>query len=364
MNKNSKKHSTSTFQDEWFTDERFRLWIGKTQNPKEGRCLICKKDFDISLMGVAALTSHAKGQKHNSKLSDKSSSADIRLMLGGSMNKENIRPTTDKQKDSETNKQTVKSSDIPSSSMDKLIANQANTLNAEILWCLRMVQAHESYNSCSDLSALFQRMFAGNEVAEKFSLGKTKSRYTMIYGIAPVFKKELLFDVNRSPFFTISFDESLNSELQMCQMDVALRFWNEKKGQAETKYYDSQFLSRPNAENLYAGLETSMKGLDKANLLQLAMDGPKVNWNVLSILNDKLESENFSKTIDIGSCAQHTIHGAFKDGFQKSSWKIDKLLKSIFWLLNDSPARRDVYLTEGNTITFPLRSVCFKCFFK
>ena len=63
----------------------------------------------------------------------------------------------------------------------------------------------------------------------------------------------------------------------------------------------------------------------------------------------------FLRLLHIGSCAQHTIHGALKDGFQKSTWKIDKLLKSTFWLLHDSPARRDVYLTEGDSDTFPLR---------
>ena len=83
----------------------------------------------------------------------------------------------------------------------------------------------------------------------------------------------LFNDVNQSPFFSISFDENLNSELQMYQMGLALRFWSEKKGQLETKYYDSQFLTRSNAENLYSGLETSMKGLDKAKLCNLQWTG-------------------------------------------------------------------------------------------
>lgn len=93
----------------------------------------------------------------------------------------------------------------------------------------------------------------------------------------------------------------------MCQMDVTLRFWNKKKGQVETKYCDSQFLTRSNADNLYSSLETSIKGLDKAELLQLAMGEPNVIWNVQNILDHNLESEN---------CCQHTVHRAFKDGFQ------------------------------------------------
>ena len=70
----------------------------------------------------------------------------------------------------------------------------------------------------------------------------------MLYGIAPEFKKMLFCYVNQSPYFSISYDESLNSELQMCQMDVALRFWNEKNGQVERKY-DFQFPACANAEN-------------------------------------------------------------------------------------------------------------------
>ena len=82
------------------------------------------------------------------------------------------------------------------------------------------------------------------------------------------------------------------------------------------------------------------------------MDEPNVNRNVLNILDDKLESENFPKALNIGSCAQHTVHGAFKDGFLKT-WKIDNLLKSVFWLLNDSAARQNVYLAADGKY-FPI----------
>ena len=49
-------------------------------------------------------------------------------------------------------------------------------------------------------------------------------------------------------------------------------------------------------------------------------DGPNVNWNVLDLLDDKLVSDNFAKNINIGSCAQHTVPGSLKNGFQKSTW--------------------------------------------
>ena len=58
----------------------------------------------------------------------------------------------------------------------------------------------------------------------------------------------------------------------------------------------------------------------------------------------------------LGSCAcgQHTVYGSPKNGFQKLMQNMDKLLKSNFWILHDSPARH-VYLQEGNSDKFSLR---------
>ena len=57
-----------------------------------------------------------------------------------------------------------------------VFTQKENSLNAERLWCLRMVLAHDSYNSCCDLSKLFGRVFPGSDVAMAFTLGKTKCR--------------------------------------------------------------------------------------------------------------------------------------------------------------------------------------------
>ena len=64
-------------------------------------------------------------------------------------------------------------------------------------------------------------------------------------------------------------------------MDVAIRFWNDKTGLAARKYLYSQCLWRPTAQNLFDSLYKSMGELEKNTLLQLAMDGPNVNSNVL-----------------------------------------------------------------------------------
>ena len=165
-----------------------------------------------------------------------------------------------------------------------------------------MVNQHLSYNSFSPVGELFSAMFTDSEVSQKFSMGKTKSRYMIIYGLAPYFKKELLKKVNSSLFYSVSFDENFNSELQKCQMDVNVRYW-EKENIAVTRYFDSAFLDHPNASNVLDSLQESTKPLPGEKFLQLAMDGPNVNLNVLDGLDEQLIENGYTKTINIGSCA-------------------------------------------------------------
>ena len=72
----------------------------------------------------------------------------------------------------------------------------------------------------------------------------------MLYRIVLEFKQKPIFDINSSPFYSVTIHKSMISELQMCQMDVGIRFWSKNWGLVNTHYYDSQFLRGPNAESL------------------------------------------------------------------------------------------------------------------
>ena len=76
---------------------------------------------------------------------------------------------------------------------------------------------------------------------------------------------------------------------------------------------------------------------------------------MLEMLDDKLEADNFARTLDIGICAQYIIHGARKESIHKTVWNLDKSLKSLFWLFNDSPSMWKTYSVEGDTDKFPMR---------
>ena len=126
MSKN-KALSNSTFQDEWLCNDKYSKWVVKTNQLTEARCLICRRDIDISIMGVSALKSHAAAAKRRKLISARKSTVDSRMMLG-----------TCKQGDKEAKSDTFSQQiDAPANSktqetVDCLLYNKENTLNAEM----------------------------------------------------------------------------------------------------------------------------------------------------------------------------------------------------------------------------------------
>ena len=104
-------------------------------------------------------------------------------------------------------------------------------------------------------------MFSESKVASSFQLSKTKCGYFITYGFAPHFKELLLKDVNLSPFFVLSFDESLNEVIQKEQMDLQICHCDNTQKKFCTRYLSSYFLQCPNAKNLCDVLISSLKEL-------------------------------------------------------------------------------------------------------
>ena len=139
MSKN-KKHSLSSFQDEWLSDPAFRSWISKIKNAHEARFL-CKMNFDISVMGVSVLQSHAKGKKHQARASSsKLRSVDIRHFASNKENSDDC---------GEPVPPTASATAEAASTIVDLNKN-LHRVDAEIPWCLHIINCHSSYNSCAE----------------------------------------------------------------------------------------------------------------------------------------------------------------------------------------------------------------------
>ena len=106
--------------------------------------------------------------------------------------------------------------------------------------------------------------------------------------------------VNKSPFYLIGFDESLNHMLQDKQMDIHARFWDSENSQAETRFLTSMFLEKATPEDLQQELLHGIINLDPKKASMLSMDGPNVNWLVLQLLNEHWKLNELAKLIPTG----------------------------------------------------------------
>ena len=58
-------HSKATFQESWLDSTKYKSWLAQVPSDKNiARCFLCKKNTNVSIMGVIALESHAAGKKH------------------------------------------------------------------------------------------------------------------------------------------------------------------------------------------------------------------------------------------------------------------------------------------------------------
>ena len=87
--------------------------------------------------------------------------------------------------------------------------------------------------------------------------------------------------MKRETEYVLLFDESLNRDLKVKQMDIHVRYWCE--GMVKTTYMTSEFLGHACASDLFDSLQPTITELGFSKLLQLSMDGPNVNWKVCNI---------------------------------------------------------------------------------
>ena len=76
------------------------------------------------------------------------------------------------------------------------------------------------------------------------------------------------------------------------------------------------------------------------------MDGPHVNWDVLSLHSSYREKNALSRLTNIGSIGLHVLHGALKAGITETDRKFIKVLQAMWKIFDESPARRDIYIRE------------------
>ena len=242
------------------------------------------------------------------------------------------------------------------SSIDSILEKD-NIIDAETRWCLKVVLSKCSHRSCDDIVEIFKTIFHDSEIAKKMTLKRTKVGYFINFGIAPYFEELLLCEVKTYPFHVISFDESLNKKLQKGQMDILIRFWDIEKNVSITRYLTSEFLGGAKADDILKKFETAVgKKIDQSpNLLQISSDGPNVNLKFLEMYNEKRQFNDLPALLNIGTCGLHTMHGSLKAAIKSSDWVMGKVLKAMSNILDETPARREMFEKITETNLYPLK---------
>ena len=170
-------------------------------------------------------------------------------------------------------------------------------------------------------------MFPGSIVAEHFKLGRTKCGHLISHGLRNYFLDILYTEIQQSPFYFVSFDESLNKNLQKGQMDQLVRIWSNEKKMLVTRYFNSEFKGSAKAEKILQTFEKSMNKFNLESFIQISSDGPNVNLHFLGLVAEKREPEEVPPLIQLGTCCLHTIHGSMKAWVKNSNWNLGKFLK-------------------------------------
>ena len=152
-------------------------------------CKLCYNTIDLKSGGSNALDSHQKGQKHQ-EFEETRKTNSMKLFLSSQFSKSS---NVNQKEGPLSHQSSLKSARVGPSEVQEgplsTFVLDKNTLNAETVWCLNVVKSHHSLRSYDSLKNLFKVIFPDSAIPDKFSLGKDKVRYMIIYGIYPALSK-------------------------------------------------------------------------------------------------------------------------------------------------------------------------------
>jgi hypothetical protein len=350
----------------------FAGWLSeKASSPGEAFCKVCLMSINLSNMGRRSLLSHAdnsRHQKYNRSISQQklvnfvktdpgsqtvvscavgqqnsaqpmsAAAGDVRQEFGTSV----ISSTAE---DDKPPLQQVKCTAMGS------YVKADDVTKAEMLWAIKCIMSHFSFNSSNDLKDIFQLMFPDSSIVKKMSIGRTKLAYTITYGLAPYFHSQLLHKITKCQKIVVCFDEAFNRVSQHGQLDIIFRYWNDDTNTVSSSYFGSAFMGFASAKHVLESFKEAMAEVPLNKIMQISMDGPAVNWKFIDLLN--ADEQFTAQLLDLGSCGLHTVNGAFQTGHKVSGWQVNGYLRDIYNLFKDSPARRAAYTEITGNNVFP-----------
>lgn len=293
------------FNQNWITSNPgWAKWLQPAPGDKfSARCTICKKTFSLSNMGRQAVESHSASKKHRNLITSDPAQTSLQMFQRRSV-PPNLASSLPQQESSSQ----AESLPPPSSSRCESIATDYSgsdqqrlstggisqhlvkecVSKAEIKWALKSVTSHYSFHSAYDLPVIFREMFPDSEIAKTYSMGDSKLRYSVVYGLAPYFKSQLESSIRSSIYLVACFDEAFNKITRSKQMDLIYRFWDDRQNVVATRYSTSLFMGHATAEILLDKFKEALGVNPVDKILQISMDGPTTNWAFFNLFKKEV----------------------------------------------------------------------------
>ena len=197
----SSKSRPTYFKNCWLSDKDFSEWLLKDDDRKNFKCKWCLCTLSLSNMVRKALTVHMNGVGHRNKRPKVNHIQSYFYNAGSSSSVV-----------SGENSGRVASCESSGSSRSPSISyvNKSQTATAEILWALHTVKHNYSANSCDKVTELNKKMYPDSAIAQSCQLARTKLSYMVNFGLGPHFQNTLLEAINKSRWYSVSFNEIYN----------------------------------------------------------------------------------------------------------------------------------------------------------
>ena len=324
-------------------------------------CTLCCKQFSISNSGFNQVKQHSKSSKHK-QISDtrfgKNTSQTVLCMSKEDTTQKGLSKEDGKQvaakaeasgEMSSNRPATATSSDSKPRQIQHVIPSQPlqhQATESELLWCFKVAASDFSFRSCDGINLLFQKMFKC-EIAERFSLSKSKASYIVSEAIRPFLIETIVKEViDGNLGYVLMFDETTTAQ-QCRQMDILIRFWSSIEGEVSVRFLKAVHFGHATADIVSEALLELGDGddpevnLPMKNLISLSSDGPNVNKSIHRKINESLKAGGNPGLLDFEPCNLHTVHNAFRKGLNCFGSDAEELTFDMYQFFKQQPVRRE-----------------------
>lgn len=279
-----------TFQDIWL---KSYSWLKPAKENVKAHCTLCQKDFYVSHGGKNDINRHQGRAEHKKREESARSTTSLKQFLIN----------------------------------DQLTSIEEKVIAAEITKTFHNVKHNLSYNSLDCESKLDRVLYADSKVAEKLTLGRTKSSAIAHNVLGPASIEGTVKYLQSGVYFSVSTDASNHGPIKM--FPLVVRFYTPKTD-VKTCVLDFYDDANETAIGIYNNIVTRLKNydIDLKYLTSYSADNTNVNFGDKHSVFKLLQNDN-NKIIAVG-CPAHILHNGVKHAIEKCKFDVENMVLKVY----------------------------------